>query len=66
MTVKFQKTQTKSNEQDMIFHDYRLQRVTVWWKVTATMKNYPLQAVRAKQAVISPERNLSVIREHIH
>lgn len=66
MTVTFQKTQTKSNEQDMIFHDYRLQRVTVWWKVTATMKNYPLQAVRAKQEVISPERNLSVIREHIH
>ena len=66
MTVKFQKTQTKSNEQDMIFHDYRLQRVTVWWKVTATMKNYPLQAVRAKQEVISPGRNLSVIREHIH
>ena len=66
MTVKFQKTQTKSNEQDMIFHDYRLQRVTVWWKVTATMKNYPLQAVRAEQEVISPGRNLSVIREHIH
>ena len=66
MTVKFQKTQTKSNEQDMIFRDYRFQRVTVWWKVTATMKNYPLQAVRAKRAVTSPGRNLTVTGEHIH